>query len=343
MKEKKEQNDKKKITWMLWISVVTVLLTVLLIIGVFQIYRKSIRPQKDESIYDRYYMMIVEDRKSDFWQAIYNGAYEAGLEQNVYVDLLGNNLARNFNKYELMEIAIYSDVDGIIVEADESYRMTDLINRAVEKGIPVITLYSDNTDSKRCSYVGIGNYDLGCEYGRQVLGIAGKEPKKVTLLVSANASDSSQNIVWSGIQETIKQENIQNAPIELSLFSIDDSNTFTVEESIRDIFIQENLPDIIICLNAVNTACVYQAVIDYNKVGEIDILGYYDTDTIIKGIYRNVITSTITVDTEQMGRYCVDALTEYEQMGNTNEYFMADITLIDKANVSDFVRGNTDD
>ena len=102
MKEKKEQNDKKKITWMLWISVVTVLLTVLLIIGVFQIYRKSIRPQKDESIYDRYYMMIVEDRKSDFWQAIYNGAYEAGLEQNVYVDLLGNNLARNFNKYELL-------------------------------------------------------------------------------------------------------------------------------------------------------------------------------------------------------------------------------------------------
>ena len=242
-----------------------------------------------------------------------------------------------------MEIAVYSKVDGIIVEADESQQMTDLINLAVESGIPVITLYGDNTNSRRSSYVGIGNYDVGREYGRQVLEIAGKNAKKVAVLVSAQAGDSSQNIVWSGIQETISQENKQGASIELTLTAVDDSSTFTVEESIRDLFMQDTLPDIIICLNEVNTTCVYQAVIDYNKVSDIDILGYYDNDTILKGIDRNVITATITVDTQQMGRYCIDALTEYEQYGNTNEYFMADITLINKKNVMDFMGGETDD
>lgn len=337
MKEKKRQS------WAFIFTTGSLFLTVVLVIAVFQVYLKSVDREKDEQIYDKYYVMIVEDYRSDFWQEVYNSVYEAGLEKNAYVDLLGDNLSKNYDQYELMEIAVYSKVDGIIVEADESQQMTDLINLAVESGIPVITLYGDNTNSRRSSYVGIGNYDVGREYGRQVLEIAGKNAKKVAVLVSAQAGDSSQNIVWSGIQETISQENKQGASIELTLTAVDDSSTFTVEESIRDLFMQDTLPDIIICLNEVNTTCVYQAVIDYNKVSDIDILGYYDNDTILKGIDRNVITATITVDTQQMGRYCIDALTEYEQYGNTNEYFMADITLINKKNVMDFMGGETDD
>lgn len=337
MKEKKRQS------WAFIFTTGSLLLTVVLVIAVFQVYLKSVDREKDEQIYDKYYVMIVEDYRSDFWQEVYNSVYEAGLEKNAYVDMLGDNLSKNYDQYELMEIAVYSGVDGIIVEADESKQMTDLINLAVESGIPVITLYGDNTNSRRSSYVGIGNYDVGREYGRQVLEIAGKNAKKVAVLVSAQAGDTSQNIVWSGIQETISQENKQGASIELTLTAVDDSSTFTVEESIRDLFMQDTLPDIIICLNEVNTTCVYQAVIDYNKVSDIDILGYYDNDTILKGIDRNVITATITVDTQQMGRYCIDALTEYEQYGNTNEYFMADITLINKKNVMDFMGGETDD
>ena len=129
----------------------------------------------------------------------------------------------------------------------------------------------------------------------------------------------------------------------LSMAAIDDYNTFTVEESIRDLFMQEEMPDIIICLNELNTSCVYQAVVDHNKVGDVSILGYYTSDTILKGVFRSVIDATITVDVEQMGRYCVEALVEYEELGNTNDYFAADITLIDKNNVSDFIGGGEDE
>lgn len=335
-------NDKKKISWLLYITLGCFVLTIIIAIAVFQINLNSMQREGEEKNYDAYYMMVVEDSKSDFWQEIYKGAYEAGLEENVYVDLLGNGFSKDYDKYELMEVAIYSGADGILLEADESKRMTELINLAVENGIPVVTVYRDNANSKRCSFVGLGNYELGREYGRQVLKLAGKGNATVAVLVSAQADDTSQNIVWSGIQETILQENTQNADIELSLISVDDSNNFTVEESIRDIFMQESFPDIIICLNEVNTTCLYQAVIDYNKVGEISILGYYGNDTIIRGIYRNVITSTIAIDTEQMGHNCIDALTEYRKLGNTSEYFMTDITLIDKKNVSDFMGGNAD-
>lgn len=105
---------------------------------------------------------------------------------------------------------------------------------------------------------------------------------------------------------------------------------------------ENQLPDIIICLNELNTTCVYQAVVDYNKVGQVNILGYYDSETIINAIDRNVIYATISIDTMQMGRFCVDALTEYNTYGNTSQFFMADIALINKENVALYLGGEAE-
>jgi len=346
MQKDKNTVKKNNLTWLIWAAIGAVLVTVVLIISVFRVYLKRFQIDSSAENYSGYYVMIVEDRKSDFWQAIYQSAYEAGQKEDIYVDLFGENLSQNYSRQELMQIAIYSEVDGIIVEADESRRMVDLIDKAVEAGIPVVTIYSDSTNSSRCSFIGAGNYDIGREYGRQVLkiGKAKRESQDVLVLVDANSGDSSQNIVWSGIQETILQENDSDEiAYRLSMTAIDDSTTFTVEESIRNLFMKEEVPDIIICLNELNTACVYQAVVDYNKVGEVRILGNYSSDTILKGIYRSVIDATVTVDTSQMGRYCVEALAEYELLGNTSDYFAADITLIDKNNISYYMGGGADE
>lgn len=76
---------------------------------------------------------------------------------------------------------------------------------------------------------------------------------------------------------------------------------------------------------------------DYNKVGQVNILGYYDSDTIINAIDRNVIYATVAIDTEQMGRFCIDALQEYHELGYTSQYFTADIRLIQKDNVQEYL------
>lgn len=363
MKEKGKKT--KKYTF--YLGITAFLLIVMTIMGVFAftVYINYFTKESDPNRYDKYYIMIAEDNNSFFWQTVHQGAYEEGLLQNSYVDLLNDTFGNNYSKEDMMRIAIASEVDGIIIAADESAEMTELINEATADQIPVVTLYGDNTHSDRCTFVGIGSYDLGREYGRQVLEIVKKKqlpkaqvcvtplydengkrlmwteemvlsPVRVTVLVNAPTQDSGQNILCSGIQETIENEKQEEVEIELSLVSIDDTNAFSVEESIRDIFMEKDLPDIIVCLNELNTTCVYQAVIDYNKVGQVNILGYYDSDTILKAIDRNVIYATITVDAAQMGRYCVEALTEYNTFGNTSQYFIADIELINKDNVSEY-------
>jgi ribose transport system substrate-binding protein len=290
--------------------------------------------------YDSYYVMIVGDQSSSFWKSVYQSAKAAGEEENALVELMGDELASTFSKEELMQIAIASKVDGIFLEADESASLTSLIDEAVMQGIPVITVLGDNTASNRLSFVGVNNYNLGKMYGKQVLELADGKDCNVLVLMSNNTEDWGQNILYASIYETMKT--VENS-IHMRSIKIEEDNAFAAEESIRDIFVKEaSIPDILICLNELNTTCAYQAVVDYNKVGDVNILGYYDSDVIIKAVERNVIYSTIKVNTEQIGRYLIEAMKEYQMTGHANEYYTVDTALIISDNLKEFTTGGRD-
>lgn len=300
--------------------------------------------------YEKYYVMIPSEQKSSFWEAVYEAAGEMANDNDAYLEMFGTNLSEGYSETQLMRMAIESNVDGIILEANETEEMTALINEAVERGIPVVTAMKDNTQSERQSYVGISSYNLGREYGKQVLGLAKQYEKKegnsidsilnVMVLIDANAEDTSQNMIYSSIQETIEGMNKSGQKISISAKALNSQGAFAAEEAIRDIFMGEDeLPDIIICLNEINTTCVYQAVVDYNKVGAINIIGYYDSQTILKAIERNVIYATVSVDAKALGEYCVEALTEYDQMGHVSNYYAVDTTVIHADNVSEYLGG----
>ena len=346
----------------------------------------------DYHTYDKYYVLITDDRNSSFWQSVYAGARKRAAAGGAYVEMLGMDLSVDYDKMDLMQIAIDSKVDGIIVEADESYRMTQLIQRAGEAGIPVVTALGDNTDSGRNSFVGVSNYNLGLEYGGQVCEIVSKkqngeviggqnaetgqtaasqaaadgqtaadsqaasdsqaaenrtdrrtEKYRVLLLLDAGKTDSSQNIILSGLQEAVSVHGMEDS-ISVETALVDSSSAFAAEEAIRDIFMTYyRLPDIIVCLNEQNTTCVYQTVVDYNKVGQVEIVGYYESDTIRNAIRKNIIYSTISIDTEQMGQYCADALEEYGQSGFVSDYFGVDVSLINADSLAASEEGGADE
>ena len=322
-----------------------------LIVSIY--FTQSVRKRNtnDSADYDKYFVLISSEKETAFWQSIYNGALEEGKEKGIYVELMGDKLSKNYTDLELMEIAISSDVDGIIVKGDESPEMDDLIDRATQKGIPVVTVYEDNPNSSRCCYVGVGSFNLGREYGKQIIKLAREselshttasthmnDVLKVIVLVDSNSDSTNQNLVWSGIQNAVKTDNNTQTQVDMELMYLDNSSTFAAEESIRDMLRSKDFADVIVCLNEINTNCVYQSMVDYNKVGEANILGYSDSDSVIKGILRGNIFFTVSVDTNKMGADCIDALCEYHETGNTSQYILADITSIDKTNVAEYVK-----
>ncbi|WP_310602028.1 substrate-binding domain-containing protein [Anaerosporobacter sp.] len=317
-----------------------------------QINKSDVHRQMDSyKSYDKYYVMIPSDRKSPFWESVYEYASLAGDENDAFVEMFDMNLSEEYSAAQLMRMAIEADVDGIILEADETQELTTLIDEAVERGIPVVTAMRDNTQSERQSYVGISSHNLGREYGKQVCKLAKEYEKKdgygvdssltVMVLIDANAEDTSQNMIYASIQETIEEVYKGGLKIQCSAKALNSHGAFAAEEAIRDIFMgEEKLPDVIICLNEINTTCVYQAVVDYYKVGAINIIGYYDSQRILKAIERNVVYATISVDAKALGEYCIEALTEYDQMGHVSNYYSVDTTVINSKNVSEYLGGD---
>lgn len=294
--------------------------------------------QKQEyTDYARHYAFIADHLENDFWQELYQGAKERGEETNVYLECFGNSTAVKYSKKELLQMAIAAKVDGIVLEADESAEMLELIDEAVEKQIPVVTVMVDSYGSKRQSFIGIGSYNLGREYGRQIVRISTKETKKVLIILDDDIDDNSKNIICTGINETIYNEG-NHLNLDIETIAVSDDSTFGLEEAIRDIFMDKgNLPDIIVCLDEQGTISACQAVVDYNLVGKVDIIGYHITDAIGNAIQRNVLSSTIVVDAKQMGIDSVDSLNEYIATGYVNDYIVMDVDAVTANNVREYM------
>lgn len=330
------------------IYAIIVLLTAIVGLRFVSIYFSNTTNITNTVVYDKYYVMITDNNESSFWQSVYASAYEYGLTKNVFVEDLAATFDNELTKEELMRIAIASNVDGIFVSADDSEEMKALIDEAAEKSIPVVTMYNDSPSSMRVSYVGVDNYNIGKEYGREALSAASdiyeensSDDINVVVLVDLIPS-ADQMMIYSTVKETLEADALSSM-LNLSMAQIDSTNAFSVEETIRDLFMSEDIPDIIICLSELDTTCVYQAVIDYNRVGQVDIFGYFASDSIYQGINRRIIDSTIMVDATQMGVYCVDALYEYDQVGFTNQYFAVDFDVINYYNVRTYISGEAHD
>lgn len=325
-------------------------------IAVFKLQMNELEPVESNQAYEeynKYFAMITSNDKADFWQEVYAGAKQGGETAGNYVELFAGDLGAEYSVEERMEIAIASQVDGIIVEGVDSLPLRNEIEKAKENGIPVVVVSQDVSDSERISFVGISRYDLGQTYGRQTCQLVkdilesrehNQEEEdgklRIMVLTSQEKDGNGQNLLMSGIREEIAKDEQLESQILLETYPIDDLGAFAAEEAIRDIFMGKvDVPDVLICLNEIHTSCAYQAVIDYNKVGITNIIGYYDSETILNGIDREVIYSTVSMDANQMGQYCATALSEYLDTGYVSEYFTVDTYVVNKANVDDYLGG----
>lgn len=282
--------------------------------------------------YKLHYMLITGN-DSDFESDFYAGAKEAGEKDDILVENLQKTMEGHYNIKELMEIAIAAKADGIILEADGSEEVKDLIDRASEAYIPVVTAWQDSPTSKRKCFVGMNEYQLGQIYGNQMLDLA--EGKRVNAVVLMDSADrTSPDLTYSGIKDTTADK------IDLETVYIDREDDFSSEEIIRSLVVdQENRPDILVCLNSVDTLCARLAVVDYNVVGQVQILGYYSSNDTLDGIEKDIISSTVTVNMEEMGKKAVNALYAYRTNKYMNEYEIVEAEVITGENVKEHIKG----
>ncbi|MEG0228569.1 MAG: substrate-binding domain-containing protein [Lachnospiraceae bacterium] len=326
---KKRWNGSEKVV--IGILLLIVATTLLLVVALWYMKQDSVKVSNSHSrTYKYHYMLIENEPDSAFFRSLYRGAQKAGGKRNIYVEDLAESLDKSYNVAELMEIAIAANIDGIIVEANDTKQLQELIDRASEQNIPVVTTYEDAPKSKRKSFVGINGQQLGEIYGEKIVECKQENvPLRATVLIDSEGNSENSRLVYSGMKKVVSQEEI-----ELDVIRVDRKDPFSIEEKIRSLVLSgEQRPDVLICMDEVETICAYQAVVDYNAVGKMQIIGNYTSPEILQAIEKGVISSSIVIDAEKMGAKAVETLCNYQKSKFINEYETITPQVITKENV----------
>ena len=195
-----------------------------------------------------------------------------------------------------------------------------------------MTLLKDASGSDRISYVGVSSYQLGELYGKQAAGLLTEDSRRVCLLTDLDDEEVAANLIYAQIVAALN-ESPYGKNVTVSVQEIDAASDFEAEESIRNILVEDSRPDILICTSPVQTECVLNAMIDYNLVSQVQIIGYYASDETLSAIRRQLIPVTMTIDPASAGETAVKALDEYISYGNVSDYFNLSLETVTSENL----------
>lgn len=270
--------------------------------------------------YDHHYLFVSSDQ-SQMIQDIFRAAKESAAETDGYLEWCPSGVNHSFTEAQCIDLSVALGADGIIVCPDGTEGLAEAIDRADEAGVPVVTILRDLPGSSRVSYAGVSSYQTGDLYGGRLLSLLHEGLNDVCLLEDKDAGKGESQILYNQMVQAVLGGAPSGKTMQLRTAQVDPFTDFDTEEVIRNLLLGKKVPDILICESSLQTECAIQAMIDYNLVGRVKVIGYYATESILHALRQELIPVTMTIDTAQLGSDCTQALDEYRHLRRVSEYY----------------------
>ncbi|MTI47136.1 substrate-binding domain-containing protein [Sporosalibacterium faouarense] len=279
-----------------------------------------------------HFYFIGQNQVDPYWKNIRKGIEDASNKYNVVFEYNSPRFTNSDEETMFLDIAISSNVDGIIANGVNTDKFTELIREAFYKQIPIITIENDNKNSKRSTFVGANSYLLGEEAGR-LMAKATKGKANIAIIVNNdnNKNSINHNLRINGFLSIIKNyKNMEVVDIYTSELGI-----LSAEEITQSIINDKNI-DAIYTTNTVDTIGSAQLIVDLNKVEKIKLIGYGDTDEIARYIEKGIIYGTVMSDPYKIGYESVKTLLDIKENNRVTTFIDTGIEVITKENLSEY-------
>ena len=195
---------------------------------------------------------------------------------------------------QAIELAVAQNPGGIMVVGFEE-SLNDAVNKAVDAGIPVVTLDSDLPNSKRVAFIGTGNYDAGY-LGGKTLGRLLHGKGKVAVMTKVGQSNLEERV--RGYKDALATY----PGIELVRIG-DTKSDITLSAQVASSIISA-IPDLagFGCVESSGVACAV-ALKEGGLVGKVKVVSMdRDADTLMY-IKNGIIDATVVQQTALMPLY----------------------------------------
>ena len=198
------------------------------------------------------------------------------------------------------EQAIAKKPNGIIVVGFEP-SLNSIVDKAIDAGIPVVTVDADLPNSKRVAFIGTGNFEAGVAGAEKLAKLINKKGK-VAILTKPGQSNLEERV--RGYKETLKKYP------NIKIVQVADTQSDAIIAAQTAASVLQKYPDLkaFACVEAAGGAGAATAVRERNLKGKVKIISMDRGAEVLEGIEEGVITASVAQQTALMPYYAVQIL-----------------------------------
>jgi len=283
--------------------------------------------------YSYHFALIAEESDNEYWRLIEEGAKETASKHDIYLEYLAPKKANNDKLLKLFDRMISSKVDGIIVQGIQGERFVELVHKAVEREIPIITVDTDVPNSERKAYVGTNNFRAGKLAGKTLIESTTGEQYVGIVTGRFNAINQKQRL--QGFKDAIKDTS------RIHVVDVEESNITSIGAAQAAYSLLKQYPSINTFLgtSALDGIGIVDGVQQIAANEEFTIIGFDLLPETLKLIKEGEINATIAQYPKKMGKESVNVLIELQEHDILDNKKYIDTEVIKKGDLSSLQDG----
>lgn len=241
----------------------------------------------------------------EYWVRCKKGAEAAAKQFGVRLTFIGPSAETEVDKQiDIVENLITRGVDAIGISPCDGKALVPVIEKAVAKGIPVVTVDSDAKTNKRLAYIGTDNEKAGEMAARELVKLMGGKGKVLIIQGVPGAENLMQRV--KGFKRVIARypqiriASEQACQSDQSLALNITENALTAHPDLGGIF----------GVNAPGAPGAAQAVKAVGKAGKVKIVGFDALPDTVRYCAEGVIQAIVEQRPYRMGYLAVRYLKE---------------------------------
>ncbi|MFU1795193.1 substrate-binding domain-containing protein [Paenibacillus azoreducens] len=250
----------------------------------------------------KHVVLIAQELDNPFWREMEQGANEAAGKLGMKIDYTGPIRINPSEQARLLEKAIAAKPDGILLQGIGNSDYDRLIGKAIDQGIPVLTVDADEPESPRLAYVGTDNREAGKRMGELVLSNAQGSGRIGVIIGSELADNQKQRL--EGFRSVV------SAVPGFQVVDVRSSNISRIgaAKEAEAMLASHGDIDTIIGFSALDAAGILEGVKAAGKEGHVKIYGFDDLDMTHKGISRGEIRASVVQQPIEIGAKAIHVL-----------------------------------
>lgn len=250
--------------------------------------------------------VLLSGDDAGFREALLAGARRTAEEKGMLLEVSEETGDSGAESYAAtLDAAIDARVDGIILQPAWHEVLEPVVQRAVDAGIPLVTVGEDLIASGRRCHVGNNSFEFGSQMGR----LAAKAPDGAAVVAVVYRGQNGGDATESSLKlDGLRDVAAETPGMTISRIEQGTNAFFGAEDTFRDILVQNPEVNVLVCMTARDTLAAAHTVLDLNRLLYVRIVGTDLTPEIQELLDKNIVTGTVARNPDTIGKESVLAM-----------------------------------